>query len=210
MCEPAHSIVQIPDDFDDTDLPFGDNIPKAERLKRLLKGTWKKIGKWFHISKMGSGHSEATGFGRRELQFLGNPERDYEGLWWYRTFKEDPTYHYGSLIQRPVTEPEALRAAKEYHDLVCMQNIKVFRRFFETSLRKTTRAHGYIDRLLTLVLNTEGRRQLGANRFIRRYTNILTESQIKTVMGYTRRRGLFIPEWADDDNFWGKRGGVDG
>jgi hypothetical protein len=51
MCEPAHSVVQYPQDYDDTDLPFGGTMDKQSRLSAALGKavSWgRKIGKWFH------------------------------------------------------------------------------------------------------------------------------------------------------------------
>ena len=203
MCEPAHSIVQYPEDFDDTNLPFGDNVSKQGRISALLAkvGDWStKIGKFFHISKMGSGHSAAVGLGYNDLKYLPEP-RLYEGYWWVREFGLDGYYR---------DNPIALEAARAYHQQVCMGSMQQFRRFLETSLKKTYRPTLYIDRFLHSVLTKEGRDQC-----VRRLRLLLPgrnpsyddqnhrDKIIKTVMGYTRRRNLFIPTWSDDATFWG-------
>jgi len=209
MCEPAHSIVQYPTNFDDSDLPFGGQMDTESRVKILLGkvGTWAtKIGKWFHVSKLGSGHSAALGMGYKELRYLPQ-STDYEGFWWRRDFKVDGW--------NKEVDIEVYEAAKHYHNLVCMGSIKTFRRFFETSLQQTNRINLYVDCFLEYVLTKKGR-----DAWMTKMKSIIfgtskvstsspslnlpvnQEKLIKITMGYTRKRNLFVPEWADDHNFW--------
>jgi len=74
MCEPAHSIVQYPTDFDDHNLPGG-QMDSESRLKLALGKFWntgKRIKNWFHYSKLGAGHHSIFENGRKTL-YLPKP-----------------------------------------------------------------------------------------------------------------------------------------
>ena len=183
MCEPAHSIVQYEDDNDS----WTDTFTK---LQRFFGSKLRKIGRWFHISKMGAGHSLDLGYKVHEWL----PDHiDYEGVWWQKDFKLD------SFLQKP--SGDAFDAAKGYHLTVCGANMRTLRRFLEDSLQKTENAYFYIRKFHEM-LNADGRRKF-SQRFYRKevYTQLST-SQIKMFMGFTRKRNLFLPEWSDDENFW--------
>ena len=68
MCEPAHSIIQYPTRNPRDDDSFGGGnsampIPMDRRLQAGLgpqiMEIGRKIGEWFHFSKIGNGHTEA-------------------------------------------------------------------------------------------------------------------------------------------------------
>lgn len=212
MCEPYHSVVQYPHDFDDTDLPFGGQMNKEERLKAALGAafSWtKKIEKWFHFSRFGAGHSKATMITGRNSIYLPKPTL-YEGAWWRRTFHLDG---WGAKA-----ETRAFNAAEEYHHRSVMGNMSLFRRFLEQSMRQTTHGQGafaYVDVLLQNVLTVEGgnqllekfRRVFGPSAhpcrvMSRRSHKQEVEKGIKIVMGFTRKRRLFLPHFADDNLLW--------
>lgn len=160
----------------------------------------KRIQEWFHFSKLGSGHTDAIELSGRASLILPQHTR-YEGLWWHRKFEIDGPFH-GSIVDRE----DALKSAEAYHNEVVMQNIKKFRRFFETSLNKTDRAHGYVDHFLCDVLTREGRDAVKTK--LRRIFGCFiipscpTPQHIKVLMGFTRKRELFQSHWADDDKLW--------
>lgn len=212
MCEPYHSVVQYPDDFNDDDLPFGGQIDKETRLKAALGpafGWTKKIGKWFHFSRFGAGHSKATMEAGRSTLYLPKPTL-YEGEWWHRTFKFDGWGNRADTV--------ALGAAEAYHNASVMGNMSLFRRFLETSMVKTNHPRGafaYVEVLLDHVLTSEGvnkllvrfRRVFGPNVRPVQVMNLRShekekEKAIKIVMGFTRKRELFLPHFADDDKLW--------
>jgi hypothetical protein len=215
MCEPTHSIVQYPLNFDDSNLPFGDNISKADRLKAALGKavSWgKKLGDWLHFSRLGSGHDGALGMvhGRR-LHHLPTDTR-YEGIWWQREFQVDsPVWNHNTSYDH-----EAFEAAKLYHQRSVMGNMSLFRRFLEQSMLQSDRASSYADLFLLYVLTSKGntavRRKLDKvfGKSLGDYGNCLgshqplpiKEKAIKVLMGFTRKRDLFVPAWADDDLFW--------
>jgi hypothetical protein len=189
MCEPAHSIVQYPVDFDDSDLP-GQHISPEQRLSKLGKFI-KRVGRFFHLSKLGAGHTFTMSQVPAKIYEYLPPPISYEGVWWNKSFVTDGNFKH--------QVPEAIEAAKQYHDIVCMGNMKTFRRFFEASLRKTDHINMYIDVFINYCLTRQGKEEVW-NRLHRNET--VNETVIKIIMGYTRKRGLFVPEWSDDDKFW--------
>ena len=212
MCEPCHSVVQYPDDFDDSDLPFGGQMDKETRLKSALGkafGWTRKIGKWFHFSRFGAGHSRATMEDSRSTLYLPTPTL-YEGEWWHREFKLDG---WGARA-----DEVARGAAEAYHNASVMGNMSLFRRFLETSMVKTNHprgAYAYVEAMLESVWTSEGvnkllekfRRVFGphaspVNVMSRRSNEREVGKAIKIVMGFTRKRELFLPHFADDDKLW--------
>ena len=210
MCEPAHSIVQYPERPSDDDERFGGNVPMDSLLKSGLGKamSWgKKIGSWFHFSKLGSGHSEAIELSGQALLILPEHTR-YEGLWWERRFIIDGPYH-----GQPCDRDEALEVAEMYHQRSVMQNMSSFRRFFEQSVFRSDRSYGYVRHLLEDVMNADGRdavtqrlrRVFGRSMSLRRlfgYKSDKKERATKVIMGFTRQRNLFLPHWADDSQLW--------
>ncbi len=213
MCEPAHSVVQYPHDFDDKDLPFGGQMDKESRLKSALGKAckWtKKIGKWLHLSRFGAGHSKATLVDGRQSLYLPQATL-YEGYWWNRKFSLDGCFKR--------EDPLALKAAQQYHNDSVMGNMSLFRRFLETSMQKTSHPDGasaYVQTLVTSVLTAEGGNKLLA-RFRRVFggksfrletvmgphaNGVELNRAIKLVMGFTRQRRLFLPHFADDESLW--------
>ena len=220
MCEPYHSVVQYPSDFDDSNLPFGGNMDKRARLQSALGKafSWtKKIGKWFHLSRFGAGHSGATRESGRASLYLPRATL-YEGQWWHRQFKLDGWYGRG-------LDPLALEAAEKYHKSSVMGNMSLFRRFLETSMVKTNHPQGaavYVETMLDYVFTKEGankllekfRRVFGKNVTFARVMNQRSHEQevekgIKIVMGFSRKRKLFLPHFSDDDSLWVPGGKVE-
>jgi len=212
MCEPYHSIVQYPDDYDDSDLPFGGNMDKESRLKAALGKTFewaRKFGKWFHLSKFGAGHSGATRENYHNTLYLPTPTL-WEGRWWDRTFHLDSwgRTHGESMQQKS--------AAHAYHEASALGNMSLFRRFLETSMKKTNHPHGpwaYTERLVEDMLTTEGK-----NAFTSKFNSVFgrkfyghsiyklaqqnPDKIIKLTLGFTRKRNLLLPHFADDDKLW--------
>lgn len=209
MCEPTHSIVQYPMDYDDSNLPFGHHIDQESRLKAAIKGAWgKTLGRWFHFSKVGSGHSGAVRLTGQQTLMLPR-ETKYEGIWWERNFILDGV--------KTMRGSDAFACAKEYHDRSCMGSLSLFRRFLEQSMLSSTRSFIYVDLLLAQVLNRKGRdlvlgklkKVLGARctnpvkvGFGRRVSERRKKQSIDCVMGFTRKRNLYLPHFADDDSLW--------
>ena len=194
MCEPAHSIVQYPDD-----LPFGGGRGCGMVFGKVMD--WcKKVGGFIHFSKLGAGHSESLRISPLHDLYIPEEAR-FEGLWWDRTFDFDSFNSQRSL--------ERKGAAERYHNDVVFRDMCSFRRFLETSLRQSDKCNLYAERLMEFVLTPKGRdklynklRSLGGGREIWKVFHVLKPQAIKTVMGITRQRGLFLPHFADDSNLW--------
>ena len=190
MCEPAHSILQYPDTFDDgsgmATKPFA---PSA--LQKFFD--WgKKIGSFFHFSKMGEGHSEAQKIiiGQTWHE-VPNPLR-YEANWWDRKFHIDD---YRTV------PPDSHDCAKHYADLVSIGSLHALRQFLEASMKKTDRASEYFARFHNNFLNGKGRAEL-EKRFKSQVKHFFNINQIGLLLGFTRKRNLLVPEWADDEKLW--------
>lgn len=206
MCEPSHSIVQYPDKDDDDNPTAGviDAIPAPQEMPSSMWAKFrKKVGEWFHFSFMGHGHSESIGrmspFARRLLP----QDTKYETAWWERRVRLDGTYHGPKWNQQP-----ALEAATEYANRVCIGNMTSIRQFLELSMRHSERPYLYLERFYQM-LTHQGRNSL--YKRIKRLGETGDEYEIKNldlviklVLGYTRKRGLLVPEWADHGVLWAK------
>lgn len=218
MCEPAHSIVQYPDG-DDDDRSTG--TPLEQRIAGW--GDWlRRIGRWLHLSKMGKGHTEAiqTTSLSAEL-FIPNPTY-YEVNWWERTLHLDGAFRGGfNQIGRNAlehhalmhsteaertkwhkTQEEAKQAAQQYANVVSVGNMTTFRRFFTTSIAKSAMPRKYVLHF-ELMLNKAGRDLLAKKlKMFGRVGKTNIERVTKTLLWFTRKRELLIPEWADDKRLW--------
>jgi len=195
MCEPYHSIVQYGNHDDD------DNISpqSGNYIIGKLGDFAKKVKGFFHISKLGGGHSRAIG------NITGNALLAYESdftlfetAWWNRTTHLD---------SGKITNHDQMTAAKEYSNLVSIGDLRQLRNFLETSMKKSDRPELYAHRFFDGILTEKGKVAFETkfkHSFKRktRFTNIDAESLIKFVIGFTRKRNLLIPEWSDDNKLW--------
>lgn len=221
MCEPTHSIVQFPDK-DDFDNPTGsiiDAIPASYTMDMRPGGmvlcqrpdmiAWAKakILSWYHFSKLGFGHSESIGLIAPGARHRLPPDTRYEAKWWNRTVRLDGHYNGKDYDQQL-----ALDCAKQYANNVSIGNMTKLRQFLTTSLRQSERPEAYIWTFAE-ALNTKGRdtyafqlKRLFDIGFLGRSCNVkmksCLEAIIKVVMGFTRKRRLLVPEWADDNMIW--------
>lgn len=219
MCEPAHSIVQTPEDDEN-----GNSLkPQLERHRpSMLKRLPDNVGLgWLHLSRIGSGHSETLQWSRIEYAF----RRDgllarYDNRWWSRQL--EPDFYVRRLpFHGLYCFEEAVKVAQEYADRVT-GDLKSLRRFVEASVEASNSPHRYIQALLRM-FNGRGRdmargklksfldeawyRSLtGFHPFprkapIQRARSVCRQSA-SALLGMTRRRDLLIPCWADDDKLW--------
>lgn len=221
MCEPNHSIVQYPEDRGDS----GPTMPFLEpSIGRRVLEIGRRIWKWLHFSKLGSGHSESV---RSLGSFFSNnltpEETRYEARWWDRTIKLDGSYN-GEAYDKEL----ASAAALEYAKAVSIGSLTALRNFLEVSLRKSIRPFGYLDYFLDDFLNAKGRdlavskltrllgrnyrEKLGYRRSILSTLDIKSGEQagpveiaIKVMLGFTRKRELLNAAWADDSLLWVSR-----
>ena len=201
MCEPSHSIVQFPDEDDRG--PTGgliDALPQEGFWERMKK----RIGNWFHLSKMGRGHSETLGHltlpGRRLLP----PDTKYEAHWWERTVVLD-----GRFNGIEFDKAWALECANEYAHQVSIGSMHQLRQYLEVSMRKSYRPSSYLT-AFTQMLNAKGRDAfqvkikhlpfIHQRAFYEDYhiQDGFVDKAIKVMLGFTRKRELLVPEWADD------------
>ncbi len=224
MCQPAHSIIQF-DPPDDDDQDHGGNASSGRIMSALGKaGKWlKKIGNMFHLSTMGQGHHGALGEidGFKDTFIL--PERTYfEAHWWNREVKIDgffngrrsaPLYINGESANvelRELEKVEALKNSKLYADAVSIGSLHALRQFLEVSLDKTEDPNLYVL-AMRRILNRKGLvayeqrlkqiphiQEINYNKF----AFDLRESIKGLLLGFTRKRHLLIPEWADDTKLW--------
>jgi hypothetical protein len=207
MCEPYHSIIQYPDQPDDDDRLGGGEDGGGLRIKMLLgkMTAWgKKIGKFFNYSALGNGHSEALNKLSSYGAMMAYSMRltNYEVGWWNRSVKFD-----GSFYGPPEDKELGLLSATEYAQKTSIGNLHLLRQFLEVSMQKSIRPIVYVDQFRNL-LTEKGRREYDLS--IRRLGISLysfmeppkdqLDKLIKTTLGYTRKRGLLVPEWADDDS----------
>jgi hypothetical protein len=195
MCEPHHSIVQYP--IDDGD---NDNTTKLQWGLGKIFDWGKKIGSWFHFSKLGSGHTESIEWSKTKGLILPNDVR-YETDWWIRRVRLDGC---------AASEREAaLTAAQQYSEAVCIGDIQKFRRFFETSIQKSDRARAYFLSFIEKMLTRPARDEVALRikriwgKSLLQIGKIQQEDKLcNLLLGYTRKRNLLVPEWADEEKLW--------
>jgi hypothetical protein len=151
------------------------------------------------------------------------PNIKYEGFWWQKDqFIVDgrvPMIYKGR-------EADAKDIAEHYCKSVATGNMSVLRRFMEASMLASRRPHNYVNKFLDHMLTQEGkkkvltklRRVFGTKikpdiRAWDRYGDGKTfglfdvrnpdlAKVVSCTMGFTRKRNLFLPEWADDQSLW--------
>lgn len=212
MCEPYHSVVQVEDD-DGPQGPvangggwFGQVYGEA---LRSINGFGKRIGRFFHVSRMGAGHSGAIksqGIGAcREHHLIR-----YETAWWERQVRFDNSpWHLDDWAKQ-----EALDAATKYSNLVSIGSVQTVRRFLEVSLAQTSSLGMYLHRY-RLMFNKQGVRQVdnalrqfgmgrsGKFKFVNSLDRIENgQSALNALVGLTRQRRLLVPVWSDDKSLW--------
>ena len=194
MCEPNHSINQYPSDDEGTGAPNESRI--AFGLRKLCDYI-KKIKGWFHLSILGSGHSESEEWAYTQSIWLP-PAIQYEVAWWNRQVCFDGFHHH--LMER---KDEAMECATEYANRVSIGNLSQLRNFIEVSMIKSERPSSYLHIILSDLLNLKGRdilyRKL-SSRFKNFWANLETKKGgiIKTALGMTRKREYLNDIWADD------------
>ena len=211
ICEPAHSIVQFPpDDHDPKNSGSGGEVTE-QRLRFGLKGIWdwvKKIGGFFHLSRLGSGHTESLEWAASNWYVLPRDTR-YEAKWWDRTVKLD-----GRLNMAEVYHEVAKESAEGYAWQVSLGNLTKLRRFLEVSIQKTDQVSSYVTCFFDELI-VRPSRDLIVGKFkslfkiksfyTKDYRVILNEKRqqvIDFLLGFTRQRRVLHPAWADDAALW--------
>jgi hypothetical protein len=183
MCEPHHSIIQV-----------SEELSKGQYLGKF--GKWcKKIGGYFHLSKMGKGHHEALRYIGQRYNIKG--KQDYEVAWWNRELRPDFCI---------VTDIE-IKFAKKYADATSIGSLHALRQFLTSSLNLSRSPEDYIYTFRHKFLTKKGKKQL--DNKLRGQLDIKTlnrieisKSLVNAVLGFTRKRNLIVPEWSHDDKLW--------
>jgi hypothetical protein len=203
LCEPTHSIVQFPDQ-DDNQNPTGPLV-EAIPLETKDGGMWqwlrKKIGSWFHFSRLGFGHSESVGQLSLSARMRLPADSKYEALWWNRCVRLDGLFNGPHYDAKP-----ALECAETYAKAVSIGGLTQLRRFLETSMRKSERPWNYADAFVQM-LKKEGCDAF--NKMVKKFFDNVRkacasnlDSLIKLMLGLTRKRKLLVDVWSDDTKLW--------
>ncbi len=211
MCEPSHSIIQYPpDDKNDNDQDGMTSLSAQSNVRETLigkLGQWaRRVRGWMHLSKMGSGHSETIDVctSNHVMNRYSDILSLYEAHWWNRQVKRD-----GGKASSDIQ----LLAATDYAKAVSIGNLTNLRNFLEQSILKTDRIGGYVNRFRNNFLNLDGRVKFDQRcqevlkvkptlLLDERKLQIPKQSIANFVLGFTRKRGLIVPEWADDQSLW--------
>jgi hypothetical protein len=175
---------------------------------------------------MGRGHTESivdTPLKNAKLEEIGYAL--YECRWWDRKVTRDGFRGrgVGKLFSaegrtfKDMVNAETLEAATEYANRVSIGNMTMLRQFLTMSLKNTDRVAVYVEAFYNM-LNAKGRDELRAKAKIvtgtplskydvSMYTpSFWTKEKLTGVInllcGFTRKRELLIPEWADDGLIW--------
>lgn len=209
MCEPSHSITQFPHQDDDGN-PMGPKMDALAKSEGFVKKWMKRVGDWFNLSRCGHGHSESMQNVSPVIARLWLPEHvKYENHWWDRKVVNDG----GRRIVDQTVRQDALESAEVYAHRVCLGNMSVFRRFLQTSLKLTYYPNYYLDRLLDRCFTRDGRakfvqkmRVIWPGMSVPKLLLVRDPSEKKKridfVMGWTRKRDLWLPHWADESSLW--------
>lgn len=166
----------------------------------------RKVGQFFHFSKLGNGHSEAIGYAKRHYGRVPEPTR-YETNWWDRTVHLDGGFYNqkGERIRPDASHvQESLACAEGYANQVCIGNLSMLRRFLEESIKKSDVPINYIDQMRRGLFNLKGKLE-----FEKREKLIIPSGRdtyipqfMKMCLGLTRRREFLNDSWADDTKLW--------
>jgi hypothetical protein len=193
-------------------------------------GQWaKKIRGWMHLSMLGKGHSETLGARSNGLMYRYNDVfRLYEAHWWNRKVIRDGALQRGGYASNVIITQQQLDAATNYANLVSIGDLGQLRRFLEQSLAKTDRSQAYLNQFRAGFLNVDGRIQFDKDckEILKVSPSVILdqavgvvnspvgkadpskgrplslESVTKFILGFTRKRKLIVPEWADDASLW--------
>jgi hypothetical protein len=206
LCEPHHSINQYPSD--DSDEPTGIGAPNESRLRVGLQklGDWlRRIGGYFHLSKLGSGHTESQDWALTRGLWLP-PEIRYEARWWDRQVVFDTSVMTITRLRESGRYDEALEAATAYAHQTSIGSLFALRRFLEGSLAKSERPLSYAEHFLSDLLNLKGQTAFLAKvvRVVGRDWRCQIQMEkfpldrfVKLILGFTRKREYMNDSWAD-------------
>jgi hypothetical protein len=204
MCEPTHSIVQFPDQDDDGN-PTGGLVDAIPLETKGQDGFWqwmkKRIGSWFHFSRLGNGHSEALGLLTVQARRRLPADTKYEATWWNRKVHLDGLFN-GQQYDAQL----ALDCATTYAKAVSIGGLTQLRRFLATSMKKSERPWSYAETFVQM-LKMEGYNAF--NKLVKKFFGSVKQActskldeLIKLMLGFTRKRRFLVDAWADDGKLW--------
>lgn len=128
----------------------------------------------------------------------------YEVGWWNRTIHRDGSY-------LGLEKAEALEAATEYAQRVSIGSLQSLRKFIETSFLKTPNPKQYVAAFRKMLVGKghsefeERLKRFGGLSYLagRDWSEERLRKAVAAICcGLTQKRGLLIPEWADDTALW--------
>lgn len=151
-----------------------------------------------------------TDWARRELKFDNALISDPDQL--YSMYKYISCYGVHKAQQQIADFEYRRQVAEQYSKESSTGNLSKLRRFLETSLNRTDNPLQYISRFCQMLTPK------GADIYMKKIDAIISKkkfnkrmvmrhhlsSVISATLGFTRRRGLLIPCWADDADLWKK------
>jgi hypothetical protein len=207
MCEPSHSIIQYPTQHYDSGEPT--KIESIFDQLQVPKGI--VIGSFINYSALGFGHSEALGKLPSTTRYKLPRDTKYEAHWWDRTVCLD-----GYISLPEYIRDESLESATTYAHRSSIGDLKILRRFLETSLMKSRHSHMYSHYLFQL-FSSKGRQELyqSLDRIFN-FKSYSLESTLSTllldrtnkakvigmILKITRKRENMSDAWADDKVLW--------
>lgn len=209
MCEPYHSTIQW-DVSDGIQSMIQAAVEQGSRNALKLVSITDmiepgvKVGAYLHYSAAGAGHSLAAKLSTLKSNFL-QVRNDFETEWWNRSVKID-TFRHGD-------ETAALDAATIFANRKCIGDLNKFRSFLTRSLTQTENPATYVNAFVRM-LNGDGQVELERRaKYIigkkagwfdgHNLTQVMSPVSLANFLcGFTKKRSLLVPEWADDDAIW--------
>jgi hypothetical protein len=181
MCEPTHSIIQIPlkvFTLKDGILEQDSVLLSAQfclgETKRQLLAWSHQTRDYLHLSRLGQGHSESIQLTTNNVHLFPDHVK-YEGLWWERKTRLDQAPHGGWIqefledaTKAPVMtkllatelgkelQESSLTAASKYAERQSYGSILVLQSFLVESLRRTERPYLYVNEIKYKLLSHDG------------------------------------------------------
>lgn len=235
MCEPSHSILQFPTEIPNSDVDYLPRIQSAvgqsfnlqvesaqPKQRKIIKDSiisipqGTVIGSFINYSRLGSGHSECLSKLRHTIRGYLPDDMKYEAQWWDRKVK--PDCYINPVWLREILIEESLLSAISYAKRSSIGDLKILRRFLESSLRATENHERYTCMFFYDLLSEKGReglmgslkrffdgkaiRPISINVLIK--DEVFSERVIGIMMKMTRKREFLNDAWADDVVLWNK------
>lgn len=220
MCEPCTSVIQYPAEESKTGESNETKMKRGlgEKLSRFMK----KVGGFFNLAHLGSGHTESVNWAETRVEYLPPEIGRFEANWWHREFHID-----GYLKIEDALADESFKSAEIYTHQICLGDLGKLRNFLEVSINNTEKPTGYLQRMPEM-LSLKGQEELMRkggiilnslsssvkNVHSWKYPNYeciwtklmnkirhdeanLVSNMLKAFLGLTRKREFLNDAWAD-------------